>query len=133
MPRVLHSSITKDEKSLQCSVFSLHSFSFTEQIPNPLLKLTNQAPTTTKAAATISTKAVTVTVQSSLLLFPHSRSSHQCSRSRLPFHQQRRRSPQQLTASGFLFNLHQQRHADNDLLSFPSSTTDDFLFINSSR
>jgi len=37
------------------------------------------------------------------------------------------------TAHGFLFNLHQQRHADNDLFSFPSSTADDFLFINSSR
>jgi hypothetical protein len=36
-------------------------------------------------------------------------------------------------ASGFLFNLHQQRHAGNNLLSFPSSTTDGFLFINSSR
>jgi hypothetical protein len=38
-----------------------------------------------------------------------------------------------LTASGFLFNLHQQQHAGNDLLSFPSSTADGFLFINSSR
>jgi hypothetical protein len=36
-------------------------------------------------------------------------------------------------AHGFLFNLHQQRHADNDLLSFPSSTADGFLFINNSR
>jgi len=37
------------------------------------------------------------------------------------------------TAHGFLFNLHQQRHAGNDLFSFPSSTADGFLFINSSR
>jgi hypothetical protein len=35
----------------------------------------------------------------------------------------RQRSPQQLTASGFLCSLHKQRHAGNDLLSFPSSTT----------
>jgi hypothetical protein len=37
------------------------------------------------------------------------------------------------TAHGFLFNLHQQRHTDNDLFYFPSSTADGFLFINNSR
>jgi len=37
------------------------------------------------------------------------------------------------TAHDFLFNLHQQWQADNNLLSFPSSTADGFLFINSSR
>jgi hypothetical protein len=37
------------------------------------------------------------------------------------------------TAHDFLFNLHQQQHASNDLFSFPSSTADGFLFINSSR
>jgi hypothetical protein len=37
------------------------------------------------------------------------------------------------TAHGFLFNLHQQRQASNNLLSFPSPTAHDFLFINSSR
>jgi hypothetical protein len=37
------------------------------------------------------------------------------------------------TAHGFLFNLHQQQQADNDLLSFPSSIAHGFLFINSSR
>jgi hypothetical protein len=31
------------------------------------------------------------------------------------------------TAHDFLFNFHQQRHADNDLLSFASSTADGFL------
>jgi hypothetical protein len=36
-------------------------------------------------------------------------------------------------ASGFLFNLHQQRHSGNDLLSFTLSTADSFLFINNSR
>jgi hypothetical protein len=36
-------------------------------------------------------------------------------------------------ASSFLFNLHQQWHAGNDLISFPSSIADGFLFINSSR
>jgi hypothetical protein len=52
---------------------------------------------------------------------------------RLPFHQQRRRPTISSIAHGFLFNLHQQWHAGNDLLSFPSSTADGFLFINSSR
>jgi hypothetical protein len=37
------------------------------------------------------------------------------------------------TAHGFLFNIHQQRHTGNDLLSFSSSTADGFLFINNSR
>jgi hypothetical protein len=36
-------------------------------------------------------------------------------------------------AHGFLFNLHQQQHATNNLLSFSSSTADGFLFINSSK
>ena len=52
---------------------------------------------------------VTVTIHSSLLLFLLSsyqsslHSSHQCSRSRLSFHQQQRRSPQQLTTSSSIF------------------------------